>query len=138
VAARAAVVSAVEIVDRELPEHDLEHYRGRLVVDLRPRAAGGKRETMERLLGDLAPLTVIAFGDDSSDADAFGVLRAARGAGRIDGLAVGVTGPHGVPDEIRAAADVVLDTPFDAARMLGTIARLVGRDVPSRLDSAGS
>jgi trehalose-phosphatase len=128
VAARAAVVAAIEAVDRELPDHDLEHYRGRLVVDLRPRAAGGKRETMERLLAELEPSTVIAFGDDSSDADAFGVHRAAREAGRIDALAVGVTGPHGMPDDVRASADVVLDTPVAAARLLASIARLVERE----------
>ena len=127
VAARAAVESAIEAVDRELPEHDLAHYRGRLVVDLRPRSAGGKREAMERLLADLEPSTVICFGDDSSDADAFGVLRAARDAGSIDGLAVGVTGPHGMPDDVRMAADVILGTPSEAARMLGSIARLVAR-----------
>jgi trehalose 6-phosphate phosphatase len=128
VAARAAVVAAIETVDSELPEHDLEHYRGRLVVDLRPRAAGGKRETMERLLAELEPSTVIAFGDDSSDADAFDVLRAARAAGRLDALAVGVTGPHGVPDDVRASADVILDTPVAAARLLASIARLVERE----------
>ena len=37
---------------RELPAHDLAHYRGRLVVDLRPRTAGGKREAVEELLVD--------------------------------------------------------------------------------------
>jgi trehalose 6-phosphate phosphatase len=128
VAARAAVEAAIETVDLELPEHDLAHYRGRLVVDLRPRSAGGKREAMERLLDDLAPSTVICFGDDSSDADAFGVIRAARDAGTIDGLAVGVTGPHGMPDDVRDAADVILGTPLEAARMLGSIARLVARE----------
>jgi trehalose-phosphatase len=127
-AARAAVEAAIATVDRELPEHDLAHYRGRLVVDLRPRAAGGKRETMERLLAELEPSTVICFGDDSSDADAFRVLRAAREAGRIDGLAIGVVGPHGMPDDVRAAADLVLETPFLAARMLASIARLVERE----------
>jgi trehalose-phosphatase len=121
-------VAAIETVDRELPDHDLEHYRGRLVVDLRPRAAGGKRETMERLLAELEPSTVIAFGDDSSDADAFGVLRAARAAGRLDALAVGVTGPHGMPDDVRASADVILDTPVAAARLLASIARFVERE----------
>jgi trehalose-phosphatase len=124
-AARAAVEAAIETVDRELPGHDLAHYRGRLVVDLRPRAAGGKREAFERLVAELRPSTVIAFGDDSSDADAFAVLRAARDAGQLDGLAVAVTGPHGMPDEVRRAADMVLDTPFDAARMLASIARAV-------------
>jgi trehalose 6-phosphate phosphatase len=128
VAARAAVEAAIETVDREVPDHDLAHYRGRLVVDLRPRAAGGKRETMQRLLVELEPSTVIGFGDDSSDADGFAVLRGARDAGRIDGLAVGVTGPHGMPDDVRAAADVILETPFEAARMLASIGRLVGRE----------
>ena len=126
VAARAAVEAAIATVDRELPDHDLAHYRGRLVVDLRPRSAGGKRESMERLLATLEPSAVVAFGDDSSDADAFAVLREAREAGRLDGLAVGVTGPHGMPEEVRATADVILGTPFDAARMLASIARLVG------------
>ena len=50
VAARAAVETAIATVDRELPAHDLAHYRGRLVVDLRPRTAGGKREAFEELL----------------------------------------------------------------------------------------
>jgi trehalose-phosphatase len=132
VAARAAVEAAIETVDRELPEHDLAHYRGRLVVDLRPRAAGGKGEALERLISDVKPSTVICFGDDSSDADAFRVLRAARDAGGIEGLAVAVTGPHGMPDDVRAAADLVLDTPFAAARMLASLARLVDRERCSR------
>ena len=114
VAARAAVEAAIETVDRELPPHDLAHYRGRLVVDLRPRSAGGKREAFEELLAELRPATVVAFGDDVSDADGFAVLRAARDAGRASTASPSaVTGPHGMPDEVRAAADVVLD---DAVR----------------------
>jgi trehalose-phosphatase len=126
-AARAAVEAAIETADRELPEHDLAHYRGRLVVDLRPRAAGGKREALEGLLTELRPAKVICLGDDSSDADAFAVLHAARASGKLVGLAVGVTGPHGMPDEVRVAADVVLDTPFEAARLLASMARRLRR-----------
>jgi len=70
---------------------------------------------------------VIAFGDDISDADAFAALRAARDSAAIDGLTVGVTGPHGVPDEVLKAADLVLSTPFEAARMLAWIARALER-----------
>ena len=51
-AARAAVEAAIAEVDRESPPHDLAHYRGRLVVDLRPRTAGGKREAFEALLAE--------------------------------------------------------------------------------------
>jgi len=126
-AARAAVEAAIKTADRELPGHELAHYRGRLVVDLRPRSAGGKREAFEGLLAELRPATAICLGDDSSDADAFAVLHSARASGELDGLAVGVTGPHGMPDEVRAAADVVLDTPFEAARLLASIARLLRR-----------
>ena len=129
VAARAAVEAAIETVDREQPAHDLAHYRGRLVVDLRPRTAGGKREAFERLLAEWRPATVVAFGDDSSDADAFAVLRGAREAGSIGGLAVAVTGPHGMPDDVRARADVLLETPFDAARALSALAAALEREV---------
>jgi trehalose 6-phosphate phosphatase len=136
-AARAAVEAAIETVDRELPPHELSHYRGRLVVDLRPRSAGGKREAFEDLLADLRPATVLAFGDDISDADGFAVLRAERAAGATGGLAVAVTGPHGMPDEVRAAADVVLDTPFDAARALSALATALEREARPAGGSAG-
>jgi trehalose-6-phosphatase len=92
-------------------------------VHHRPRAAGGKREALERLIGELRPTAVIAIGDDLSDVDAFAVLRASRDAGRIDGLAIGVIGPHGMPDEVLAVADRVLATPLEVARMLARIAR---------------
>jgi trehalose 6-phosphate phosphatase len=128
VAARSAVEAAIERIDRELPAHDLAHYRGRLVVDLRPRSAGGKREALERLMAELRPASVIAFGDDISDADAFAVLQTARDSAGVDGLAVGVTGPHGMPDEVREAADLVLSTPFEAARLLAWIARALERE----------
>jgi trehalose 6-phosphate phosphatase len=128
-AARAAVEAAIVEADREAPPHDLAHYRGRLVIDLRPRTAGGKREAFETLLDELRPDTVVAFGDDSSDADGFAVIRAARAEGTLDGLAVGVTGPHGMPDEVRAAADLLLDTPFDAARALSALASVIARDL---------
>jgi len=128
VAARAAVEAAIAEVDSGSPPHDLAHYRGRLVVDLRPRDAGGKREAFEALLAQLRPATVVAFGDDSSDADGFAVLRAARAAGTVGGLAVAVTGPHGMPDDVRAVADVILDTPREVARALSAMAGTVERE----------
>ena len=33
-----------------------------------------------------------------------------------------------MPDEVRAAADVVLDTPFDAARALSALAAVLERE----------
>ena len=128
VAARAAVEAAIATVDAETPEHDLAHYRGRLVVDLRPRTAGGKREALETLLAELRPGSVVAFGDDSSDADGFEVIRAARDVRRLDGLAVAVHGPHGMPDDVRAAADICLAEPFEVARSLAAIATALERE----------
>ena len=125
VAARAAVEGAIETVDRDLPPHDLAHYRGRLVVDLRPRSAGGKREAMKRLIHDLRPSSVVVLGDDLSDADAFAVVRERRAAGNLDGLAIAVTGPHGMPPEVRETADLMLAGPFYAARALSLLARAV-------------
>ena len=50
----------------------------------------------------------------------------------LDGLAVAVTGPHGMPDEVRAAADVILDTPFEAARALSALATALEREPAPR------
>jgi len=128
-AARAAVEAAIERVDRELPPHDLAHYRGRLVVDLRPRSAGGKREAVEALLADSRPAAAVAFGDDVSDADGFTVLHEAVGSGALAAaLAVAVTGPHGMPDVVRAAGDIVLEGPRDAARALAALAGVLERE----------
>jgi len=130
--ARAQVQTAIEAVERDLPPHELVHYRGRLVVDLRPRTAGGKREALELLLTELRPATVVAFGDDVSDADAFVALRAARSAGRTGGLAVAVTGPHGMPDEVRSAADVHLGSPWEAAQALSALATAMEHEARDR------
>ena len=126
-AARDAVHAALRDTERAIGAHGLAHYRGRLVVDLRPVEAGGKAEAMARLLDAIHPAVVVALGDDISDADAFAVLRAARDAGAVDGLAVAVQGPHGMPDSVRDNADLHLDAPHDAARLLASIARIVAR-----------
>ena len=51
-AARAAVLAAISAVEERagLGDHGLAPYRGRSVVDLRPRDAGGKREAAARLI----------------------------------------------------------------------------------------
>ncbi len=127
-AARTDVKAALVATEREVGVHGLAHYRGRLVVDLRPVDAGGKAEAMARLLERDRPSAVVAMGDDVSDADAFGVLRAAREAGSLDALAVAIYGPHGMPDAVRESADLHLASPHDASRLLASIARILARD----------
>lgn len=129
-AARAEVRAALEATEREVGVHGLAHYRGRLVVDLRPVDAGGKAEAMARLLEREHPATVVALGDDVSDADAFAILRSARDAGTLDGLAVAIHGPHGMPDAVRDNADLHLASPHEASRLLASIARILGPRPP--------
>jgi trehalose 6-phosphate phosphatase len=124
-AARDAVQAALRDTELEVGRHGLAHYRGRLVVDLRPVSAGGKREAMARLLARMSPAAVVAMGDDVSDADAFAVLRDAREGGSVDCLAVAVHGPHGMPDAVRDNADLHLASPHDASRLLASVARIV-------------
>lgn len=119
VAARAMVVAAIAAVEaREgLLDHGLAHYRGRSVVDLRPVAAGGKREAVERLIERHRPAGVVAFGDELSDVDAFEAVHAS-----IPGC-VGVTvAVHGAtrpaPTELLSIADLRLASPREVGRLL--------------------
>jgi trehalose-phosphatase len=127
-AARAAVVRAIDAVERRLGLiHGLAHYRGRSVVDLRPREAGGKREAVERLIARYRPGGVVVLGDEMSDIDAFEAVAAARGAGAV---AVGVTvAVHGAtrpaPVELLAIADLRIGGAHEVGRLLSGLARRV-------------
>ncbi len=86
---------------------------------------------MERLIERERPGAVLVMGDDRTDAEAFAVVRAAREAGRLDGLALAVLGARETPPEVRETADAVLPDPVAAARVLGLVARLL-EDEPTR------
>ena len=132
-AARAAVVEAIGAVERRLGlVHGLAHYRGRSVVDLRPRDAGGKREAVERLLRRDRPGAVAVLGDEMSDIDAFEAVRAAREPGS-DRPIVGVTvAVHGVarpaPQGLLALADLRLAGARDVGRWLAALERRLASD----------
>jgi trehalose 6-phosphate phosphatase len=128
-AARAAVLAAISLVEARtgLGDHGLAPYRGRSVVDLRPRDAGGKREAMGRLLERHRPGAVLALGDDLSDAEAFESLRERRSAGGLDAVAAGVRGPAGMPTEVAAVADLRLADSRAAARLLAALERALAR-----------
>jgi trehalose 6-phosphate phosphatase len=131
-AARDAVLAAIAAVEiREgLDAHGLEHYRGRSVVDLRPRDAGGKREAVERLLARERPGGVVVLGDELSDVDAFAAVVAARAAdGGLTGVTVAVHGSdRPAPSELSAVADLHVGSARAVARFLADLAsRLAGR-----------
>ncbi len=129
-AARTAVLEAIADVEaREgLLDHGLAHYRGRSVVDLRPVAAGGKREAVERLLAQHRPGAVVVLGDELSDVDAFDAVVAARSTGGLLGVTIAVHGTAGpAPAELLARADVTLASARDVGRFLiGLALSLVG------------
>jgi trehalose 6-phosphate phosphatase len=131
VTARAAVVAAIEVVERRegLKDHGLEHYRGRSVVDLRPRDAGGKREAVERLIARERPGAIMAIGDELSDVDAFEAVVAARDGPRpgLVGVNVAVHGTRPAPAELSALADVALPSSRHVGRFLAAMARALER-----------
>lgn len=138
-AAREAVLSAIAAVERRdaLGDHGLTPYRGRSVVDLRPRDAGGKREATERLIAQHRPGAVLALGDDLSDAEAFDALHEALAARRIaHGLAIAVHGRLTAPPDVIARADLVINSSREVARLLGGIARRLTREVIGPGDTA--
>ncbi len=136
-AARAAVVAAIDVVERRLGlVHELAHYRGRSVVDLRPREAGGKREAVTRLVDRHRPGGILVLGDEMSDIDAFEAVIAARdrdgdGDGRSGGGTIGVTvAVHGTsrpaPAELLAVADLRIAGAPQVGRLLAALARRLG------------
>lgn len=124
-AARALVVKAVETVERRLGlVHGLAHYRGRSVVDLRPREAGGKREAVERLVERHRPGAVAVLGDEMSDIDAFEAVIAARRAMPLVGVTIAVHGlSRPAPPELLAVADLRLGGARDVGRWLAALGR---------------
>jgi trehalose-phosphatase len=135
-AARAAVLAAIAAVEKlaGLGDGGLAPYRGRSVVDMRPRDAGGKRDAVERLIRRHAPGSVLVLGDDVSDADAFDAVLDARAAGRISvGIAVAVHGRLVAPPEVLARADLVVRSSREVGRLLGSLAgRLEAEERRSR------
>jgi trehalose 6-phosphate phosphatase len=124
--ARAAVVEAIGVVERRLGSaHGLAHYRGRSVVDLRPRDAGGKREAVDRLIERHRPGGVVALGDELSDVDAFEAVLAARSADpTLVGFTVAVHGTlRPAPSELLERADLALAGAHDVGRLLAALAR---------------
>nr|MBA2701021.1 trehalose-phosphatase [Chloroflexota bacterium] len=131
-AARARVIEAVAAVESEagLGDHGLEPYRGRSVVDLRPREAGGKREAVAGLLARTGAGAVIVLGDELSDVDAFEAVHAARDAGAprpVVGITVAVHGVRPAPAELLARADLSLGSARAVGRLLADLARRIER-----------
>jgi len=130
--ARAALLEAITAVETEVGDHGLAAIDGRRVIEFRPAEAGGKGTAVERLIERERPGAVLVMGDDRTDAEAFGAVRAARDAGRLDGLAIAVLSHLETPPEVHETADAALPDPAAAARVLTLVARLLEQEGTSR------
>jgi trehalose 6-phosphate phosphatase len=126
--ARAALLEAIDAVESEVGDHGLAAIDGRRVIEFRPAEVGGKGTAVERLVERERPGSVLVMGDDRTDAEAFAVVRKARGAGSLDGLALAVLGARETPPEIHETADAALPDPAAAARVLTLVAHLLERE----------
>jgi hypothetical protein len=95
------------------------------VVDLRPRAAGGKREAVDRLIQRDRPGGVVVLGDEMSDIDAFAAVAQARDASGVEvGVRVAVHGAtRPAPAELLALADLRIGGAHEVGRLLAGLAR---------------
>jgi trehalose 6-phosphate phosphatase len=123
----AAVEAALADYPRDGDQPGYVRFDGRRIVELRPAGAGGKGETMARLLARGSFDAVIILGDDRSDAEAFVAVAAARAERRLAAsLTVAVDGMAETPPEVVATADLVVAGPRQAAKTLAALARALG------------
>jgi trehalose 6-phosphate phosphatase len=96
---------------------------GRLVLELRPPGAD-KGAALRDLVRERAPAAVLFCGDDLGDRPAFAFVRHLRADG-TPGLLV-ASGSAETPDDITAAADLVVAGPHGVADLLASLAEAFG------------
>ncbi|MBX3028614.1 MAG: trehalose-phosphatase [Chloroflexi bacterium] len=118
-----ARTSVSAVVDRHDPAGTLVRYPGRRSLELRPPGAPDKGTTLEHLVQTHRPGVALMLGDDSTDVPAFQVLRQARRAGRLHGLAIGVGTRADAVEDTDHAVDARLADPHAVAGFLVALVR---------------
>ncbi len=112
---------ALDEVSRQLPslvsEYGLEAHPGKLVLEIRIPGLS-KATALERLLTEDTSAALFA-GDDLGDLPAFEAVRAWRESAGRPGCRIAV----GEVAELRAVADLRLDSPAELARLLQALRR---------------
>ncbi len=94
---------------------------GKYVVELVPAGLPLKEGAVERIIQDEQLRAALYAGDDLADFLAFEALDRARGDGRLEhAVKVAVRGAE-TPEELMAAADVVVDGPAEMIDLLATL-----------------
>lgn len=119
----AAAARIAAVVDATDAAGALVRFPGRRALELRAPGAPAKAETLRALLDAVRPAAAFMLGDDRHDARAFTVLRRARGAGELAGLALAVAAHADVLPEVAPHADLVLASPVESAGFLRGVAR---------------
>jgi trehalose 6-phosphate phosphatase len=106
---------SLELVAERARAAGIEAHWGRKVLELRPPVEADKGTAVRALLAERGLTRALYAGDDTTDLDAF------RG---LDGLElavrVAVASPEG-PQELREAADLVVDSPGELLELLGAL-----------------
>ncbi|CAN5591539.1 hypothetical protein BH23CHL10_BH23CHL10_01430 [soil metagenome] len=101
----------------------LELRHGRLSLELRPVGLGDKGVAARTIIKRFGLRGVVVMGDDVTDLDMFTAVAEMRDVGQIRGAIIGVGGGDAeVPPEVAGAADVLLASPADVARLLEALA----------------
>lgn len=96
---------------------------GRALIEIRPPVPIHKGHALRHLCTAYALDSVVMFGDDLTDVDAFAMVRELRAAGEVAGLAVGVVAPDGTaPPEVLASVDAIATGVTGVAALLTAVA----------------
>jgi trehalose 6-phosphate phosphatase len=107
----------------DVEEHGFRIGHGRKIVEIRPIGLGDKGSAVHEIVERYGLRGAVVMGDDITDLDMFRAVAELRDAGSLRGAIIGVAGPDGeTPDEVAAAADVVLGDPERAAAFLAVLA----------------
>jgi trehalose 6-phosphate phosphatase len=118
-----AAREAVDALAAQASEQGLEVHWGRKVMEVRPPVRIDKGQGIATLLHGRTFAAALYAGDDTTDLDAFRILRALRDAGQIGhALCVGVRSVDG-PPEIEQEADIVVDGTDGMRDLLAELAR---------------
>jgi trehalose 6-phosphate phosphatase len=116
-----AAREAVDSIAAHASEQGLEVHWGRKVMEVRPPVRIDKGQGVAALLEGRTIGTALYAGDDTTDLDAFHVLRALVEDGKIGhAVCVGVRSADG-PPEIEQEADIVVDGPGGMQDLLAAI-----------------
>jgi trehalose 6-phosphate phosphatase len=94
-----------QAAERVAADHGLEVVPGRMVWELRPRVRSDKGDAVRRVAAESGASRLVVVGDDRGDLPGF-----AAAVELGDGLRVAVRSAE-APEELLAAADLVLDGP---------------------------